>query len=169
MPSNIYPTEKQYNYTYTTTNLLNGIIYVGKHSTDTLYDGYIGSGGKEFKKALKEFGKENFRHIIMAFYTTSDEAYAAEALIVTKEFIKEDTNYNMVPGGNNGRPDRTGIPHSAESIKQMSEALLDKPLSAEHKKNISDALLDKPLSAEHKRTCLTLHWPDMHQANPTLC
>ncbi|ADG36130.1 putative truncated Seg-like homing endonuclease [Acinetobacter phage Acj61] len=37
-----------YNFTYLTTNLINGKMYYGVHSTKNINDGYIGSG-----KALK--------------------------------------------------------------------------------------------------------------------
>ena len=51
---------RKYNYVYITTNLINKNFYIGKHSTDNLNDGYLGSG-KCLLAAIKKYGKENFK------------------------------------------------------------------------------------------------------------
>lgn len=49
-----------YGYIYKTTNLINGLIYIGQHkATKFEPTKYIGSG-RHLKAAIKEFGKENF-------------------------------------------------------------------------------------------------------------
>lgn len=92
--------EKQYNYFYKTTNLINGKFYYGIHSTDRLNDGYKGSG-KVLKAAFKKHGKSNFQKEIIAFYPTRKEASDHEASIVTEELINDKMCYNCVGGGNN--------------------------------------------------------------------
>jgi group I intron endonuclease len=87
-----------YHYVYKTTNNVTGKIYIGAHSSETLDDGYLGSG-KALKDAIKKYGKENFSRSILEFFDTREEAFKKESDLVTEDFIKEDTNYNMCSGG----------------------------------------------------------------------
>lgn len=87
-----------YHYVYQTTNKINGKIYIGKHTTDNLDDGYIGSG-KSLNAAFKKYGKENFVCVILEFFDSSDEAFIAEEKLVNEEFVKRKDTYNMIVGG----------------------------------------------------------------------
>lgn len=51
---------KKYHLIYKTTNLLNGKIYIGKHTTTNKEDNYLGSGIKLIN-AIKKYGRENFK------------------------------------------------------------------------------------------------------------
>lgn len=98
---------------YKTTNLINGKIYVGVHRTNPdIFDGYIGCGvthkdrkkkAKGFPKAVAKYGYKNFKRETLFIYPDTQEgmkaAYAKEAEIVTKDFIKRKDTYNLTVGG----------------------------------------------------------------------
>lgn len=52
---------------YKITNLINQKIYIGKHQTKNLNDGYFGSG-IFLRKAISKYGKENFVKEIMFIF-----------------------------------------------------------------------------------------------------
>lgn len=91
---------KKYHFTYQTKCLINGKTYVGRHSTNNLEDGYLGSG-KLLKRAISKYGKESFKLIILSFFETYEELISEEKFIVDKKFCSEKSNYNIVEGGNN--------------------------------------------------------------------
>lgn len=105
---------KKYNFVYQTTNLINGKIYIGVHSTNDLDDGYLGSGNL-ISKALKKYGKENFKREILEFFETKNEAYIYESLVVNSDFILRDDIYNITEGG-------YGVStHSEQGLQKLSE------------------------------------------------
>ena len=86
---------------YRVTNIINGKTYTGMHKTNNLNDGYMGSG-KLIKRAISKYGTENFKKEILFVFDNEDEMNAKESELVTEEFVKEDTNYNLCPGGKGG-------------------------------------------------------------------
>lgn len=114
-----------YHFVYKTTNNITGKIYIGAHSSKTINDSYLGSG-KNLKDSIKNYGKENFTRTILEFFKTREEAFKREAELVTESFIKENTNYNMCPGGL-GSSVKTD-----EFKKSVSEKLKGRKFSKEH-------------------------------------
>lgn len=57
---------------YKTTNLINGKTYIGIHKTNNLEDGYLGSGFSLIK-AVKKYGKNNFKREVLEFCNSYDE------------------------------------------------------------------------------------------------
>lgn len=92
--------EKHY-LIYQITNLINGKIYVGKHIAQDINDEYMGSG-KLIIKAIKKYGRENFRKDILFECSSEDEMNKKEAEIVNEDFCSRDDTYNIVTGGGGG-------------------------------------------------------------------
>lgn len=83
---------------YKTTNLVNGKIYIGAHRTHHLDDDYMGSG-VDIKKAIERYGLKNFKKEILFIFENEEQMFEKESELVNKDFIKETSNYNVVPGG----------------------------------------------------------------------
>lgn len=83
---------------YKITNKVNGKIYIGRHKTCNLDDGYMGSG-KIIKLALQSYGIENFTKEILSLHETRDAMIAEEKRLVNSEFLKRTDVYNLAHGG----------------------------------------------------------------------
>lgn len=66
---------------YKITNLVNGKMYIGKHKTDNIDDGYTGSG-KILKYAIKKYGIECFRKDYLMFCEDEEEMNYMERVFV---------------------------------------------------------------------------------------
>ena len=88
---------KKHNIIYQTTNLLSGKTYIGRHSTDNLDDGYLGSG-TILKRAIQKSGRDSFKRIVLFDFATPEEMIAKEIELLTEEFVNRDDNYNLGSG-----------------------------------------------------------------------
>lgn len=106
-----------FGYIYKTTNLVNGKIYVGKHEAAAFDTAYIGSG-VVFSKALKKYGKENFKCELIETADSKEDLNIREKFWIA-EFKARDTKigYNINEGGE-GNP---GYKHTDEAKAHMSE------------------------------------------------
>ena len=137
---------KTYNYIYKITNNINGKIYIGKHSTNNLDDGYMGSG-KLILKAEQKYGIENFTKEYLAFCDTENKLNWFEKFYIKKyNSQNNEIGYNISPGGD-GWACMLGKKHSKESKLKMSEArkgktswMKGKHLSEECKQKMSISL-----------------------------
>ena len=88
-------------YIYLTENLINGRVYVGKHTGD-LDDNYLGSG-VILKRAIEKYGVENFKKTILATAATEEVLNDLEIY-----WVKHYRNlygkklYNLTDGGTGG-------------------------------------------------------------------
>src|SRR5665213_1567072 len=91
-----------YYYIYTTTNLINGKVYHGKHKTNNIDDGYLGSG-TYLKRAIKKYGEENFNRVIRIFCRTEDIMNEMEEhLSYVEDWVGDKNCYNIKYGGQGG-------------------------------------------------------------------
>lgn len=71
------------------------------HSTSNLKDGYLGSGTK-LRRAIRKYGKENFRCEILEFFSTREDLVKREKELVNEDLIKDSNCMNLKPGGHGG-------------------------------------------------------------------
>ena len=103
------------------------MFYIGAHSTLSIDDGYLGSGTR-LKRAIKHYGKDNFKRDIISFYDSREELMDAEANIVDEGFLKSDDVYNLSTGG--------GGAYSSNSRKSLS-------MNKEEKSRVDYSSLEK--------------------------
>jgi len=108
--------EKKFIFVYITTNLINGKQYVGDHSTNSLNEGYIGTGTLIIK-AIKKYGKENFKREILEFCNTRYEAFKAQEKYIIKYKTLVPNGYNISPTGGLNEFGR----HSEKTKKKISK------------------------------------------------
>ena len=92
---------KRYHYIYKTTCKVTGKFYVGMHSSDSLDDGYLGSG-KILGYSRKKYGDENHVREILEFCSSRDELKQREKEIVNEALLADPLNINLKYGGEGG-------------------------------------------------------------------
>ncbi|WP_335871264.1 GIY-YIG nuclease family protein [Bacillus sp. 2205SS5-2] len=89
--------DNKFGFIYLTTNLLNGMKYVGKHSRND--DTYLGSGVR-LKEAIEEQGEENFEREIIAYAYSAVQLNELEKMYIdTFHAVDDPSFYNLAPGG----------------------------------------------------------------------
>ena len=112
---------------YQTTNLINGKVYIGYHRTANLNDEYLGSG-VYLAKAIKKYGKQNFKRDILYVFDNENAARDAERSIVNEEFVARRDTYNLNIGGfgSSYYNVSTGKCHSNEANAKRAKSMRDK-------------------------------------------
>lgn len=114
---------------YKTTNLLNGMIYVGKDLKNN--PKYLGSG-LLLLKAIKKYGKENFKKEILEVCSTKEILNEKEKFwIETLQARNREIGYNIAEGGHGG------LTYDEETKKKISEQMKNRIVSEETKEKLS--------------------------------
>lgn len=150
---------------YQTTNIINGKIYVGKHRTRNIDDGYLGSG-KLLQRAITKYGVENFNRQILFVFDNEEEMNTKERELVTESFCKRSDVYNICEGGKGGWSyvNRSGLNNAGKDKAAINEKLSNllkgkpNPAFAERtRQRHKDGLVNyatrvgQTLSAEHRQ------------------
>jgi hypothetical protein len=125
---------------YKITNRLDGKIYIGKHQTKDLNDGYMGSG-KHLKYAQTKYGIDNFEKEILFKFDNEADMNAKEAELVTEEFCLREDTYNLCPGGKGGWGylNSNGLNNASKNWFEISQKLSNKRIGIK-RPDVSDKL-----------------------------
>ena len=135
---------------YKVTNIINGKFYIGKHVTNNLEDGYMGSG-KYLKKALNKYGLDNFIKEYLEILDSEEKMNLAEKIYVV---LDSDISYNLCFGGQGGFSyiNRNNITKfKGKTHTEVTKAVLRKKrvlqkthkFTIEDKQKISSGLINK--------------------------
>lgn len=107
-----------YGYIYLIINLINNMKYIGqKTGSPDESKLYFGSG-LHLKRAIKKYGKENFKKEILCECETQEELDEMEiSYIAEVDAMNSPEYYNIVAGGGG----TTGYKHTEKTIKKLSE------------------------------------------------
>ena len=146
------------NYTYMTTNKINGKVYVGSHSWkgEGIDPNYYGSG-TAITRAVKKYGKDNFQVEVLYYYDTVEECRQDEERILTEYNVRDcPHSYNC----KNSAIGFTSDDMTDEIRQKLSRAMKGKnnpnygkhfTLSEEHRNKISRANKGRTHTEEAKQ------------------
>lgn len=111
---------------YQTTNQINGKKYIGKHVTEDLDDGYLGSG-LVLSKAIKKYGRDAFKRETLIVCDNEEELTQKEKEYVTLDIVLDDMYYNIALGGYGGaivlKPEHPLYDATRKKISESQKAI----------------------------------------------
>lgn len=111
---------------YETTNTINGKKYIGKHITENLDDGYLGSG-IVLNRAIKKYGKEAFVRKTLLTCDNEKDLILKEKEFVTIKIVLDEMYYNVALGGYGGaivlKPDHPLYESTKRKISDAQKAI----------------------------------------------
>ena len=152
-------------YLYEIKNLINNKIYVGVHKTNSIDDGYMGSG-KVILRAIKKYGIENFSKTILETFENSKVMFAREKEVVTDEFLARVDTYNLRRGGSGGFDyiNKIGSNVVLSEQRKRDPTIVDRVREI-HKQNKSGIEFDPIARAKGSKKCRDFELGYMKPAN----
>jgi len=145
-----------YGFIYITTNTINGKKYIGQRMFNTGWRGYLGSG-MYFLRAVKKYGRENFKKEIIAIAYFKEDLDKLEIEYIKNHNAVVSKEYYNISFGGSCRAGFAGLHHSEESKRKMSKSRKGKKLNVrlrppkiKIKTYINKELGKKKLSMLHK-------------------
>lgn len=139
-----------YGYVYETTCLVNGKKYIGQHKSETFDEKYYGSGTL-FTRALKKYGEDNFRTVILKECFSREELDKEETRFIQEsDAVNSDNYYNITDSALHGRV------YSEEYHERLSELAKERCNTEEFRQRMSELHSGKTLSEEHRKTISTM-------------
>lgn len=159
-----------YHFIYKIVCTVTGKYYIGRHSTDDLNDGYLGSG-VSLAKSKKKYGDTVHSLEILEFHQNLETLKIREAEIVNEDLLLDPNCMNLCLGGGDGWEAINKMPRSEHHRLSISKGLKGKrkselaikhytesrvqngntKRSPECKKKISEALTGKIQSEETRK------------------
>jgi hypothetical protein len=86
----------KYHFVYVIQNTENDMLYIGKRSSRSLDDGYLGSG-ISIRQAKSELGEDAFQRKELSFFQNAQEALEAEAMMLRSKIVQDasESFYNL--------------------------------------------------------------------------
>ena len=118
---------------YKITNTLNNKIYIGRHKTTKIDDGYMGSG-ELIRAAVEKYGEEKFTKEILTDCNSEKEMDQMEADLVDEEFVSRIDTYNIQLGGQGGWTNET-LPEKLRTFLVERGKTLSSDYSKKYREN----------------------------------
>ena len=135
---------------YCHTNKINGKKYIGITSRPVekrWAQGRAYRHNSHFTNAIKKYGWNNFEHEVLAEGLKEDVAKDFERMMIFMYHTTDPTQgYNQSIGGE----PMSGIKHSAETKRKMSEAAKQRVVSDETKRKLSEIMTNRPQELKDK-------------------
>ncbi len=145
--------ENNHGFIYLTTNLVNGKVYIGQRTFREGFMTYLGSG-TSFRRAVKKYGKENFKRVILCVCKNYDELDQWEDFFVELfESRNTEKGYNIKKGGQRFSP---------KVIQSMSDSKIGRKLKPETIEKLKAARRGRKMSDYNKEVFAEINKGNKH-------